>query len=93
MTTSTDSSPPLLHISEGVARITLNRPAQRNRLENADLATLLQQFEQINTDETVRVLVLTANTSTNSATSASALYSTRLSVRFKSGFRTIVLPS
>jgi enoyl-CoA hydratase/carnithine racemase len=32
-------------------------------LENADLATLLQQFEQINTDETVRVLVLTANTS------------------------------
>ena len=62
MTTSTDSSPPLLHISEGVARITLNRPAQRNRLENDDLATLLQQFEQINTDETVRVLVLTANT-------------------------------
>ena len=62
MTTSTDSSPPLLHISEGVARITLNRPAQRNRLENADLATLLQQFEQINTDETVRVMVLTANT-------------------------------
>ena len=62
MTPTNDSSPPLLHISEGVARITLNRPAQRNRLENADLATLLQQFEQINTDETVRVLVLTANT-------------------------------
>ena len=62
MTTTNDSSPPLLHISEGVARITLNRPAQRNRLENVDLATLLQQFEQINTDETVRVLVLTANT-------------------------------
>ena len=62
MTTTNDSSPPLLHISEGVARITLNRPAQRNRLENADLSTLLQQFEQINTDETVRVLVLTANT-------------------------------
>ena len=62
MTTTNDSSPPLLHISEGAARITLNRPAQRNRLENADLSTLLQQLEQINTDETVRVMVLTANT-------------------------------
>jgi enoyl-CoA hydratase/carnithine racemase len=57
-----DSSPPLLHCHEGVATITLNRPAQRNRLENADLRTLLQQLEKINTDEAVRVLVLTANT-------------------------------
>ena len=63
MTTTHDSSPPLLHIAAGVATLTLNRPAQRNRLENADLSTLLQQFERINTDETVRVLVLTANTS------------------------------
>ncbi len=63
MTTSTDSTPPSLHIAAGVATLTLNRPAQRNRLENADLSTLLQQFERINTDETVRVLVLTANTS------------------------------
>ena len=62
MTTTNDSSPPLLHISEGVACITLNRPAQRNRLENDDLATLLQQFEQINHDASVRVMVLTANT-------------------------------
>jgi len=62
MNSLNDSSPPLLHIANGVAHITLNRPAQRNRLENDDLATLLQQFEQINTDETVRVLVLTANT-------------------------------
>jgi enoyl-CoA hydratase/carnithine racemase len=45
-----------------VAHITLNRPAQRNRLENDDLATLLQQFEQINHDASVRVTVLTANT-------------------------------
>ena len=63
MTTPHDSTPPSLHIAEGVATLTLNRPAQRNRLENADLSTLLQQLEQINTDETVRVLVLTANTS------------------------------
>ena len=62
MTTTHDSTPPSLVISGGVARITLNRPAQRNRLENADLSTLLQQLEKINTDEAVRVLVLTANT-------------------------------
>ena len=63
MSTTHDSTPPSLHIAAGVATLTLNRPAQRNRLENADLSTLLQQFERINTDETVRVLVLTANTS------------------------------
>ena len=40
----------------------LNRPAQRNRLENQDLQTLLTHFEQIENDPTVRVLVLTANT-------------------------------
>ncbi|MCE2677889.1 MAG: enoyl-CoA hydratase-related protein [Burkholderiaceae bacterium] len=62
MNSLNDSSPPLLHIANGVAHITLNRPAQRNRLENDDLATLLQQFEQINHDASVRVMVLTANT-------------------------------
>lgn len=53
---------PLLHINDGVATITLNRPAQRNRLENDDLAMLLQHFTQVNQDMSVRVLVLTANT-------------------------------
>ena len=62
MNSLNDSSPPLLHIANGVAHITLNRPAQHNRLENDDLATLLQQFEQINHDASVRVMVLTANT-------------------------------
>lgn len=62
MNSLNDSSPPLLHIANGVAHITLNRPAQRNRLENDDLATLLQQFEQINHDASMRVMVLTANT-------------------------------
>jgi enoyl-CoA hydratase/carnithine racemase len=55
-------SAPALHIEGGVATITLNRPAQRNRLENGDLKTLLAQFEQINQNAEVRVLVLTANT-------------------------------
>jgi enoyl-CoA hydratase/carnithine racemase len=55
-------SAPLLHIQEGVATITLNRPAQRNRLENEDLQTLLAHFQQVNQDQSVRVVVLTANT-------------------------------
>ena len=53
---------PVLQIADGVATITLNRPAQRNRLENGDLQTLLEQFEQVNEDSSVRVLVITANT-------------------------------
>jgi len=57
------SGAPLLHIADGVATITLNRPAQRNRLENADLALLLQYFTLVNQDMGVRALVLTANTS------------------------------
>ena len=56
------SSAPLLQVTNGVATITLNRPAQRNRLENSDLALLLQHFAQVNQDMGVRVLVLTANT-------------------------------
>lgn len=57
-----DSSPPLLHCHEGVATITLNRPAQRNRLENGDLQVLLQHVAQIDEDLDMRVVVLTANT-------------------------------
>ena len=56
------SSAPLLHIADGVATITLNRPAQRNRLENPDLVLLLHYFDQINQDMSVKVAVLTANT-------------------------------
>ena len=60
--TSTDSTSPLLQVNGGVATITLNRPAQRNRLENGDLQTLLQHFARINEDLRIRVVVLTANT-------------------------------
>lgn len=56
------ASAPLLRILNGVACITLNRPAQRNRLENGDLKTLLAHFETVERDADVRVLVLTANT-------------------------------
>mgnify|MGYP000078297146 CR=1 FL=1 len=56
-------SAPILHIEGGVATITLNRPAQRNRLENGDLKALLAHFETVNQQSDVRVLVLSANTS------------------------------
>ncbi|MEY5100057.1 MAG: 2,3-dehydroadipyl-CoA hydratase [Pseudomonadota bacterium] len=55
-------STPVLAIADGVATITLNRPAHRNRLENADLRALLQHFHRIDDDPDVRVVVLTANT-------------------------------
>ena len=55
-------SAPVLHIAEGIATITLNRPAQRNRLENEDLQILLAHFQQVTGDDTVRVMVITANT-------------------------------
>ena len=56
-------SAPVLQIANGVATITLNRPAQRNKLENGDLQLLLEHFDAVESDASVRVLVLTANTS------------------------------
>lgn len=47
---------------EGVATITLNRPAHRNRLEDADLRALMEAFARFDADPQVRVVVLTANT-------------------------------
>jgi enoyl-CoA hydratase/carnithine racemase len=61
-TASMPPSAPVLSIEGGVATITLNRPAQRNRLENGDLQTLLAHFEAVNHRPDVRVLVLTACT-------------------------------
>ena len=56
-------SAPVLAIGAGVATITLNRPAQRNKLENGDLQLLLEHFDTVERDASVRVLVLTSNTS------------------------------
>jgi enoyl-CoA hydratase/carnithine racemase len=53
---------PVLSIDGAVARIMLNRPAHRNRLEDADLHALLAHFAQIQATPAVRVLVLSANT-------------------------------
>jgi enoyl-CoA hydratase/carnithine racemase len=58
----TPPSPPVLAIQAGVATLTLNRPAQRNRLENGDLQRLLEHLDAVERDPSVRVLVLSANT-------------------------------
>ncbi len=59
---TTAPSLPRLEIEDGIATITLNRPAQRNRLENPDLHELLRQIERLNADPAIRVVVFSANT-------------------------------
>ncbi len=54
------STPPLLRLDGGVATITLNRPAHRNRLHDEDLQTLLAHFETVRQTPAVHALVLTA---------------------------------
>ncbi len=55
------SSTPRYDAADGVARITLARPAHRNRLENADLATLMELFARIDADPSIRCVVLQAD--------------------------------
>ncbi|RZL40620.1 MAG: enoyl-CoA hydratase/isomerase family protein [Rubrivivax sp.] len=50
--------PPLLDVADGVARITLRRPRQANRLTVDDLATLRSQLAGVDANAEVRVLVL-----------------------------------
>ena len=50
--------PPLLAVDGAVARITLRRPRQANRLAVDDLATLQGLLAEVNANEAVRVLVL-----------------------------------
>ncbi|NML44173.1 enoyl-CoA hydratase/isomerase family protein [Ramlibacter sp. G-1-2-2] len=52
--------PPRYEAAHGIARITLARPAYRNRLHNEDLERLLQLFAQVDADPAIRVVVLTA---------------------------------
>ena len=57
-----EASEPVLQMHGQVASITLNRPAHRNRLQDEDLQTLLRQFEVVQDQTAVRVLVLRART-------------------------------
>ncbi|MBL0419701.1 enoyl-CoA hydratase/isomerase family protein [Ramlibacter sp. AW1] len=58
----TEPAPPLLEVADGIATVTLRRPAHRNRLEHGDLQVLMAHFEHIDADAGIRVLVLTAAT-------------------------------
>lgn len=52
---------PLLHLHDGCATLTLNRPAHHNRLHVEDLQALLQHFDQLARRSDVQVLVLTGS--------------------------------
>ena len=49
---------PQLEMADGVARITLRRPRQANRLTAGDLGKLRSLLDEVNASEAVRVLVL-----------------------------------
>ena len=52
---------PLLHLNDGRAILTLNRPDQHNRLHLEDLLALQQHFDALAADPTVKLLVLTGS--------------------------------
>ena len=52
--------PPILTVDGARATIRLNRPRHHNRIETGDIATLCEQFAQIEKDRRIRVLVLAA---------------------------------
>lgn len=65
MSTRTESSPPVESIllradSDGIARLTLNRPGQYNSLSEDMLEFLQDQLDAIAEDKSVRVVVLAA---------------------------------
>src|ERR1700687_4347235 len=53
------ASAPVLEIDGARATIRLNRPKHLNRLQPDDLDALLKQFDRIEADSEIRVLVLT----------------------------------
>ncbi len=57
----TAAGTPLLSLQNGRATITLNRPAQHNRLHVEDLLALQRHFQTLAADATVKLLVLTGS--------------------------------
>lgn len=57
--TTDAASTPVLTIDGARATIRLNRPRHLNRLQSADLDALLELFDRIEADPTIRVMVLT----------------------------------
>src|SRR6516164_7692184 len=56
----TQSSEPILTVSDGRAVVQLNRPREHNRIEPVDLAVLQDILTRVEADRLIRVLVLTA---------------------------------
>jgi enoyl-CoA hydratase len=54
-----DEEPVLLDQAEAVARVTLNRPGQRNAIDLPTCLALRTIFEQLDGDETVRAVLIT----------------------------------
>jgi enoyl-CoA hydratase/carnithine racemase len=54
-----DETPPLLTMENAVARITLNRPRTKNRIEAGDIALLNAYFARLAADNAVRVVIIT----------------------------------
>jgi enoyl-CoA hydratase/carnithine racemase len=57
--TMTASTTPVLTIADGKALVRLNRPAAHNRIEPADLDALVEIYNRIDQDTSIRVLVIT----------------------------------
>jgi enoyl-CoA hydratase len=53
------STVPIIAMADGRVVVRLNRPREHNRLEPIDLTVLRETFAQVDTDPSVRVLVLT----------------------------------
>lgn len=54
------AEPVLLHVTDGVATVTLNRPEKRNAMNTALLAALRARFDEAEADRAVRVVVVRA---------------------------------
>jgi enoyl-CoA hydratase len=58
-TTHAEPTIPSLTLDGSIAKIQLNRPTKMNRIEPADLGALATHFARIETDDNVRVVILT----------------------------------
>jgi enoyl-CoA hydratase/carnithine racemase len=56
-----DEKPLLRHDADGIATLTLNRPARRNALSEGLIAALTQTLDAIASDRSVRAVILAAN--------------------------------
>jgi enoyl-CoA hydratase/carnithine racemase len=57
----TQSGTPRFSAGEGIARIVLQRPAHRNRLQREDLSELRRLFSSVDADASIRVVILGAD--------------------------------